>query len=105
MSTFLELLPSGRSVIGDVARTLGMSTRTLQRRLGAESSRYQVVLNQTREQLARHYLGSSTMSGAEIRFLLGYDDPSSFFRAFHQWTGQTPETVRAAVPTGVALGG
>lgn len=91
----LEFLPSGRSSIQDVAKCLGMSTRTLQRRLGREGTRFQAVLNETREQLARHYLGSSSMSGAEISFLLGYDDPNSFFRAFHQWTGQTPETVRA----------
>ena len=51
---------------------------------------------QSREKLARHYLGSFTMSGAEILFLLGYEDPNSFFRAFHTRTGQTPEQVRAA---------
>ena len=95
-ATLLELLPSGRSSIQDVAKSLGMSTRTLQRRLGREDTHFQALLSGTREQLARHYLGSSAMSGAEISFLLGYDDPNSFFRAFHQWTGQTPETVRAA---------
>ena len=35
-------------------------------------------------------------SSAEISFLLGYEDPNSFFRAFHAWTGQTPERARAA---------
>ena len=47
-----------------------------------------------------HYLKTSTMSGAEISFLLGYEDPNSFFRAFHAWTGNTPETVRATLRAG-----
>ncbi len=34
------------------------------------------------------------MSGAEISFLLGFDDPNSFFRAFRAWTGETPDQVR-----------
>ena len=68
----------------------------MQRRLNAEKLSFQAVLDATREELARHYLGSSAMSGAEISFLLGFEDPSSFFRAFHTWTGETPEQVRSA---------
>ncbi len=90
----LELLPSGRSALGAVANRLAVSTRTLQRRLSAEGSSFQEVLDSTREALARHYLGNSTMSGGQIAFLLGYEDPNSFFRAFHAWTGETPEQVR-----------
>ena len=74
-----------------------MTPRTLQRRLKQEDTRFSEVLSDTRERLARHYLKTSTMSGAEISFLLGYEDPNSFFRAFHQWTGQTPERARAAL--------
>ena len=44
--------------------------------------------------VARHYLKSSNLTGAEISFLIGYDDPNSFFRAFHTWTGTTPEQTR-----------
>jgi AraC-like DNA-binding protein len=36
------------------------------------------------------------MSAAQISFLLGYEEPSSFYRAFHSWTGQTPQGVRLA---------
>lgn len=95
-AALIELLPGGRSGLADVARALGTSTRSLQRRLGDEGTSFQAVLGATREALARHYLSSTAMQGAEIGFLLGYDDPSSFFRAFHQWTGTTPESVRAA---------
>jgi AraC-like DNA-binding protein len=97
----LELLPSGNASIEAVSRKLQLSARTLQRRLNAEGEKYQVVLNKTRENLALHYLGNSTMSEAEISFLLGYEDPNSFFRAFHSWTGTTPEQARTSVKAAV----
>ena len=55
---------------------------------------FQGVLNTTREELARHYLRTTSMSGAEISFLLGFADPTSFARAFREWTGTTPEQAR-----------
>lgn len=90
----MELLPQGKSSIEDVAERLCVSKRTLQRRLSDEETRYQQVLNHSRELLARHYLTSSNMTSAEISFLLGYDEPSSFSRAFHVWTGMTAEALR-----------
>lgn len=95
-AALLELLPSGRSQMGDAAAALGLSTRTLQRRLHGESTSFQDVLNGTRERLARHYLTSTELSGGEIAFLLGFEDPNSLFRAFHRWTGTTPQAVRAS---------
>jgi AraC-like DNA-binding protein len=89
-----ELLPSGRTRVQDVARELAMSHRTLQRRLADEDTTWVEVLNATRERLARHYLASSTMGPTEISFLLGFQDPNSLFRAFHRWTGTTPEVWR-----------
>jgi AraC-like DNA-binding protein len=79
-----------------VAHDLAMSTRTLQRRLKAEETTFQTILDSTRELLARHYLSESELSTNEISFLLGYEDPRSFYRAFRSWTGQTPQLVRAA---------
>lgn len=93
-AALLELLPGGQSSIDAVCGKLAMSKRTLQRRLRGEDNNFQTVLNETREALARHYLGTTSMSGAEISFLLGFEDPNSFFRAFSDWTGSTPETVR-----------
>ncbi len=95
-AALLELLPSGGSSLREVAKRLAVSTRTLQRRLRSEGRSFQQVLDATREDLARHYLSSSRMSGAEISYLLGFEDPNSFFRAFHAWTGQTPEQARLA---------
>jgi len=96
-AALLELLPAGSSSIQAVSAKLGVSTRTLQRRLQDEDSNFQLVLSKTREELANHYLRHSEMSGAEISFLLGFEDPNSFFRAFHAWTGATPQNARMAV--------
>ncbi len=93
-AALVELLPAGQTSMRDVGRSLAMSTRTLQRRLGDEGTSYQAVLASTREALARHYLTSESISTGEISFLLGYADPSSFYRAFHDWTGLTPDRVR-----------
>lgn len=96
-SALLELLPAGQASIETVAHRLAISPRTLQRRLSAEGATFQDALNQTREALARHYLARSALPTAEIAFLLGYEDPNSFYRAFRDWTGQTPERLRAAL--------
>ena len=92
-----ELLPSGRARVSDVASELGIGSRTLQRRLASEGTSWLELLNQTRERLARHYFESTDLSPTEISFLLGFADPNSLFRAFHRWTGTTPESWRADV--------
>ena len=92
-----QLLPGGRARLDDVASELGIGSRTLQRRLGAEGTSWLDVLNQTRERLARHYFESTDLNPTEVSFLLGFADPNSLFRAFHRWTGTTPESWRADV--------
>lgn len=94
-SSLYELLPSGRGSSNSVARHLAVSKRTLQRYLKNEGTTFQKELNRTREHLARHYLANSTLPGSQISFLLGFDDPNSFIRAFRSWTGKTPEAVRS----------
>ena len=91
-----ELLPGGRSQIGDVARALGVSARTVQRRLGQEDTTYRDVLDHTRARLAQHYLTKTQLTTTEIAFLIGYDDPKSLYPAFRSWTGMTPQAVRDA---------
>lgn len=99
----LELLPSGKASMQAVSSRLAVGTRTLQRRLGAEGGSFESVLNATREELARRYLGSSTLSGAETSFLLGFEAPNSFFRAYRDWTGETPSRTRAALRAGTLI--
>ncbi len=95
-SALLELLPGGQSDISAVARRLATSSRTLQRRLEGEGESFRGLVNRTREDLARHYLTQTRLTVGEIGFLLGFEDPNSFFRAFHDWTGTTPESMRAS---------
>lgn len=92
----LEMLPGGQTSIEAVAGRLAISKRTLQRRLGEDGTTFQSLVNRTREELARHYLSNTTLSNGEISFLLGFEDPNSFFRAFHDWTGGTPDGLRHA---------
>jgi AraC-like DNA-binding protein len=97
-AALLELLPTGATAMSDVAHSLAVSSRTLQRRLHQEGTRYQATLNATRESLAHHYLRNEAMTVGQISFLLGYENPTSFYRAFHGWTGQTPEKARTEHP-------
>jgi AraC-like DNA-binding protein len=95
-SALLEALPAGEVSMPAVCRKLGVSTRTLQRRLQEEGSSFQQTLDALRNSLAHHYLHNSSLSGTEISFLLGFEDPNSFVRAFQTWTGSTPQAVRQA---------
>ena len=93
-AVLLETLPSGVMGMETVARRLLLSRRTLQRQLETEGTSYLRLLRETREALARHYLQQTRLPAAEISFLLGFDEPNSFYRAFRDWTGQTPDCVR-----------
>ena len=88
-SALTELLPGGACGIEDVAEKLGLSKRTLQRKLSEENTTFQQQLNSTREMLAIHYLRNTDISTNDIAFLLGYQEINSFLRAFTIWTGKS----------------
>jgi AraC-like DNA-binding protein len=88
----LQALPS----LDEVARSLGMSARTLHRRLSEEGSSYRAVLEGVRRKLAVARLERSGDSVARIASDLGYAEPSAFFRAFQAWTGTSPSGYRRA---------
>jgi AraC-like DNA-binding protein len=98
-STLLETLPAGEVSMQAISKKLGVSTRTLQRRLQDEGSTFQQTLDTLRDSLAHHYLRNTAMSSAEISFLLGFEEANSFARAFQAWTGKTPQTVRSEMST------
>lgn len=89
--TMLEL---GAPRIENVAQSLGVSVRTLQRRLVEEGTSFQDVVEQTRERLARQYAQRGDLSSAQMAFLLGYADVTSFLRAFKRWMGTSPQEFR-----------
>jgi len=91
----VDILPSGAASVDAVAARLAMSRRSLQRRLRDEGQSFAAVLEQTRTELAAHYLRRPEMSVQEISYLLAYRDPNSFYRAFQGWTGMTPGQARA----------
>lgn len=88
-SALTELLPGGSFSIDDVAEKLGLTRRTLQRKLSEENTTFQKQLNSTREVLALHYLKNTDLSTNDIAYLLGYAELNSFLRAFTVWTGKT----------------
>ncbi len=83
--------------IDDVATTLGVSRRTLQRRLGTQKLTFAEVIDQTRREKAVAELANPKLTLIEVALRAGYSDASTFHRAFKRWTGQTPAEYRAAV--------
>ncbi len=88
-SALTELLPGGAGTADEVAAKLGISKRTLQRKLTEEDTSFQKQLNGTRELLAKNYIRNTEMSSEDIAFLLGYQELNSFLRAFSVWTGMS----------------
>ncbi len=98
----------GHPAIRSVAPQLGLSVRTLQRRLEERSILYRDLVAGVRSQLARRYLEETSNDLEEIAFLLGYSELSAFDHAFRRWTGQTPrgfrQKVRAPIKTAPGAG-
>lgn len=97
-------LASGRPEVADVARNLGMSERTLQRRITDEGATFRSLLVEARQELGRRLLSDASMSVDEVAYLLGYQDTSSFYRGFKEWEGVTPNHWRALNGTGASDG-
>ena len=88
------LLPHGEAHLDGIAQRLGVSRRTLARRLAVENVCFGDVLSELRSELARKYLTEPGMQIAEIAWLLGYKDTSAFSHAFKQWSGAAPSKRR-----------
>ena len=90
------LLSGGVPPLAEVAGRLGMSGRTLQRRLSDAGATYQALVEEARRDLARQLISGSRYSLTEISFLTGFSEQSAFTRAFKRWEGQTPRAFRQA---------
>jgi AraC-like DNA-binding protein len=90
-------LPNGTAIIGNIASDLGMSSRTLSRRLAEEGSTFSGILDELRSSLANRYLQNNELSISQIAWLLGYTEVSSFAHAFQRWTGKSPTSARRQI--------
>ena len=91
-----SVLPHERVRVEDVARSLGMSKRTLARRLSDEGLNFTEILQQLRRDLAVRYLDDRRLHVSKIAWLLGFHEVSAFTHAFKRWTGKTPSQIRTA---------
>jgi AraC-like DNA-binding protein len=91
-----SLLPHGRVLVEDIARSLGMSERTLARKLSDEGLNFTQILQQLRPDLAVRYLDDRKLHVSKTAWLLGFHEVSAFTHAFKRWTGKTPSQTRTA---------
>lgn len=87
---------AGDASLERIAADLGLSERTLRRRLAELGTSYQMLIEQLRRGRAVELLLHSALSVEQIASELGYEDPSNFGRAFRRWTGKSPRAYRAA---------
>jgi AraC-like DNA-binding protein len=89
-----QLSEGRRPSIAAVARRLGASSRTLQRRLGECNTSFQQQLDGVRRTTASRLLANTELDAVAIAMLLGFVEPNSFFRAFRAWEHTTPSRWR-----------
>ena len=94
MRKLTELMAAGEANADSACRALRLSRRTLQRRLRAEKTSFQKVLNEARALLAVNYLGDKRLKSLEVAMLLGYSSISSFTTAFKSWYDMPPAEYR-----------
>lgn len=88
------MLRDGEATLAAAAKRLGMSARSLQRRLAEEGLGFDAVLDDLRRELSLRYLADPKIAIAEVAYLTGFSEPSAFHRAFKRWTGTTPGDAR-----------
>ena len=91
-----QALSQGAPKMTDIARDLGLSARSFHRRLSEHGMSFQTLTEETRRDLAQGLLRDQRHSLAEIAFLTGFAEQSSFTRAFKRWVGMTPASYRKA---------
>ena len=93
-ATLLPIIHTGSIAISNTAATLGLSTRTLSRRLTMEQTSFSQVLDDLRQSLTRAYLSQRQLSISEVAYLVGFSDVAAFSRACKRWTGMGPRALR-----------
>ncbi len=93
-AVLLDLLPLGNVSDDLAAEALHVSVRTMHRKLVEMNSSFRALLAETRRELAEQYILDNSLTLTEISLLLGFSEPSSFSRAYKNWTGTAPSEVR-----------
>ena len=88
-------LKRGKTELADVAKQLGMSLRSLQRRLNDEGTTLKELQNRVRREMAGDLILNTSYGISEVSLRLGYRDPAAFFKAFSKWYACTPAQMRA----------
>lgn len=96
LSFIRQRLSSGEFGLGDASRHLGLSRRTLQRKLRQESSSHRGLVEQARRDLSRYLLLGTDATATEAAYALGFSEPSAFHHAFQKWYGTPPQIYRRA---------
>jgi AraC-like DNA-binding protein len=94
-NAIVPLLPHGDATLDAIARQLGLSQRTLARRLALERLTFSAVVDDLKCNLAERYLADDGLSISQVAWLLGYQEVSSLTHAFKRWTGRSPRQARA----------
>ena len=93
-SVIAERLRGQRPTLRLVSQELAMSNRALQRLLSEHDTSFRQILDEVRNQHAQGYLASTSFTDGEVGFLLGFENPNSFYRAFRAWNGKPPSAFR-----------
>jgi AraC-like DNA-binding protein len=97
-SLLLPALHTGEACMDAIAHRMALSRPTLARRLKAEGTTFEKVLDELRHHLALVYLEGRKISINEAAYLVGFSEPAAFSRAFKRWTGKSPNAMRDARP-------
>ena len=95
-SLLMPILHKGETSMDSIAGKLGLSRQTLLRKLKAEGTTFEKVLDDLRHRLAIDYLSGRKVSVNETAYLVGFSEPAAFSRAFKRWTGASPRTMLSA---------
>jgi AraC-like DNA-binding protein len=90
----IERLPAGSASINAIAGELGLSSKTLERRLAEQGESFSALLDRTRFNAVTHYLENPDMGLTQVAYLAGYTESAALVRAFKRWTGETPAKFR-----------
>ena len=93
-SALMPILHTGDASMDKIAGRMGLSRQTLLRKLKAEGTTFEKVLDELRHRLALDYLRGRKVSVNETAYLVGFSEPAAFSRAFKRWTGSSPRDVR-----------